>query len=516
MVRAHAGREVVAHACPIAQAAGVRPGLDVATARALLSPRPITTSPHTPAQDQADLRALARWALGRVAPLVGIDGEDGLLIDLTGTQRLYRGEARVARSLLRAMARRGLRARCAIAATPACARALARHGLGACVVVPAGQERAAIEPLPILAALEPLPEGGPGPGVLLEALGALGVSRVGELLDLPRPALAMRWGQGLVRRLDAMLGRCDEPLDLVLPAPAWREELLPDGPMRRLEDVLCAVRTLLERLLVRLARQQRGARELCVRLDRADLPPARLELILACPTHHAPHVWNMLRPRLERTHLGHGVEAIELHAPRTALCAPSQPWLLERGADVGQALGHAVRPRAACPPPGELIDVLTQRLGPARVLVVRPHASHVPERAWRMLPALDMASDLARGPRAVIERPPDGARPTLLLPAPAPARVMLLQPEGPIARVDWLGPSGAVLACAGPQRIAGEWWRTDRTVGERAYYRVGLDQGTWLWIFHASRSVHGAGDALDASSDAARAGEGWFVHGVWA
>ena len=61
-------------------------------------------------------------------------------------------------------------------------------------------------------------------------------------------------------------------------------------------------------------------------------------------------------------------------------------------------------------------------------------------------------------------------------------------------------------ASEGPERIAVPWW--DRTVGEgpstssdaaaneRDYYRVGTEDGRWLWLFRR-----------DAR---------WFVHGEWA
>ena len=72
LVRARAGAQMVAHACRLAQAAGVRPGMSVAHAHALLkdgTPRVIV---HEPPRDASALRALAEWAV-RFSPVVAPD-----------------------------------------------------------------------------------------------------------------------------------------------------------------------------------------------------------------------------------------------------------------------------------------------------------------------------------------------------------------------------------------------------------------------------------------------------------
>jgi len=114
---------MVAHACAVAVAAGVEPGMTIAHARPLAGSRDVLARPHRPDRDAAALRSLALWAL-RVSPEVGVDPPGALLIDVGGTGRLNGREARTPRSVCRVLARRGRAARGAVTSTVGCARAL--------------------------------------------------------------------------------------------------------------------------------------------------------------------------------------------------------------------------------------------------------------------------------------------------------------------------------------------------------------------------------------------------------
>ncbi|RMH52743.1 MAG: DNA polymerase Y family protein, partial [Alphaproteobacteria bacterium] len=64
-----------------AEAAGLRPGMALADARAICPG--LHTRPADPPAEAAFLAALARWA-GRFSPFVGCDPPDGLVLDITG------------------------------------------------------------------------------------------------------------------------------------------------------------------------------------------------------------------------------------------------------------------------------------------------------------------------------------------------------------------------------------------------------------------------------------------------
>jgi protein ImuB len=92
---------------------------------------------------------------------------------------------------------------------------------------------------------------------------------------------------------------------------------------------------------------------------------------------------------------------------------------------------------------------------------------------------------------------------------PAPRPLSLFRPEPLLgtgdspdlpARFRWRRQTLAVIAAAGPERIAPEWWLDlpEWRTGQRDYWRVDTDSGQRLWLYFAH------GDAMSA---------GWFCHG---
>ncbi|MEO0587052.1 MAG: DNA polymerase Y family protein, partial [Planctomycetota bacterium] len=103
-----AGRREVAACCARAGAQGVRAGMSLAQAGALVRGG-LEVAEHEPSADASALRAAARWA-GRWTPRVAVDGVDGLMLDMTGCDRLWGGRGRVAARVLGAMGRLGVEA----------------------------------------------------------------------------------------------------------------------------------------------------------------------------------------------------------------------------------------------------------------------------------------------------------------------------------------------------------------------------------------------------------------------
>ncbi|MHC4711069.1 MAG: Y-family DNA polymerase [Planctomycetota bacterium] len=212
-----AGRQLVARCCAAATAAGVRAGMTVAHARALLPVEQAVVELHQPQRELAALGALARWAL-RFSPIVAVDPPDGLLIDIAGCRRLFGDASRHVHLIGSATERLGFCARVAAAPTFACARAVARFGSGggggksggeSGGLVAEGGQRRALAPLPVEAlGVE---------AASVDALREVGIDRIGHLFDLPRSSLAARFGRELLRRLDQAVGRAPETIDPVRP-----------------------------------------------------------------------------------------------------------------------------------------------------------------------------------------------------------------------------------------------------------------------------------------------------------
>lgn len=467
-----AQRRVVAHACERARAMGITPGLALADARGAMAPAVPRLEDHDPAHTESCLGSLALWAT-RFAPAAAPDPPDGLMLDISGCARVWGGEANLADSITHALLSLGLRARVAIAPSVGGAWALARHSKhppGQHPLAHAGNLRRLLTPFPT-AALRLEPD-------TLHDLARLGIDRVEHLLNLPRRTLPARFGDAVLLRLDQALGEAIETIEPARPTDPPRAERVFDGSTDRWDAIERTVRDLLDELGRRLLAREIGALRVSAELARTDLGPAIETAVLSRPSRDARHLWSILRPKLERTHLGFGVERVRLTATRVARLHHEQAehW---RPADADQS-------RRA----GELLDTLGARFGPTRIGRAELIESHIPERAARWSPVL---ADHAGTPTTV---PPPGDRPTVLLDPPAEARVLALTPDGPVLSLAWKGEQRRIERCLGPERIGPEWWAGD-TQG-RDYFKLQDDAGRWIWAFRETGSRR------------------WCVHGVWA
>ena len=480
-------REVVMRCCHRARAAGVREAMPMAEARALLPAGCIRVESFRPERDRAALRALARWCR-RFSPIVATDDPDGLLLDVRGCERVFKGLDRLVHAIAEGIERLGLRAQVAAASTFACAWAAARFGHEPGRIVPPGHEREALAPMPVRALR--LDE------QTAAELREVGIERVEHLLAMPRADLADRFAGDLLLRIDQALGLAWETIEPIRPGEPIRADRELDGPVTRPEAIELVARTLLERVCSRLDEQERGARRLDVELTRVDAPPVRLGITLSRPARRFEHLWALLGPHLERANLGFGVERVSITAARTQrlrhgqgeldaahtaqTTTPSMPGEQWHGK------GDPRNDRLV----GELVDVLSNRLGPDRVVRIDPIPSHVPERTFVPMPWSGKPTGTPRG--EIVIR---GDRPPLLLERPEPAQVLAAGPDGPVVRLCWRGRSRRIVASLGPERIGGCWWRGPEAT--RDYFKIQDDRGCWLWVYHELET------------------DRWLVHGRW-
>ena len=104
-----------------ASAMGLYRGMPFADARAFCPD--LLSAPAHPARDARFLSTLRRWAT-RYCPWVGLEGEDGLVLDITGSAHLFGGEAAMLDDMRARLDRAGLAARLGLAPTRGAAWAL--------------------------------------------------------------------------------------------------------------------------------------------------------------------------------------------------------------------------------------------------------------------------------------------------------------------------------------------------------------------------------------------------------
>lgn len=484
LVARERGGDVVVCACREAETFGVRAGHSLAQARSLIHGLPPHIEPYCPEEYADKLRRLARWA-ERFSPTVAPDDPDGLMLDIAGCERLFRGEERLVRRMAEALRRIGLPARLAVAPTAGCAWAVARFGKPAIAFISNSGIREAVHDLPVAALRIDLDA--------LRALGEVGVATIGQLRNVSRNDLTARFGDAVLRRIDQLDGVIHEGVSGQSPEERFEVFHEFDGPITRSEIVETVVRRLLQELLADLQTAQLGMLHLSLSAMRVNSPPAGFSLSLTRATHDEQHLWKLLHPRLERLHMGHGVEALRLCAARTDRITQEQ-WPLWCDVRTEPVDPHADEL-------GKLLDLLMERFGRGGVERIAPVESHVPERAF-VKDEAQREKKRDKGIEGQRDKVIVARRPSRLFAMPEPARVMALVPDGPPAQVQWRGKTWPTRWGCGPERIAMPWWsEAEGHITTRDYFEVELIDGRRLWMFRMNRDdVPGP----------------WFVHGEWA
>jgi len=312
LTRPNGTSTVVAHASPGALACGVRPGLLLAEARARCPDAQIL--PHDARRDGQTLEHLALWAQ-RFSPIVHSEPPDTLLLDVSGCERLFRGEENIVRQAVAGLAEQRIRARAAVADTLGAAWALAHAGDDPAVVAPSGQALPRLAGLPPAALrLEPK---------VADMLDAVGVRTIGDLLMLPTASLPSRFGDGLVLRIRQMLGEAPEWIEAVRREPVFAARMS-FGPSDSLDVLLAALDRVLGRLCERLVAGGVAARRLraCVYFEQR--PVDDLWIDLSRPSRDERHLRSLLVARLEMTDLSVAACGLMVMASETAVWRAAQ------------------------------------------------------------------------------------------------------------------------------------------------------------------------------------------------
>lgn len=460
------GRSAIAHASDDTPST-VRLGMTLAEAYAYHTN--LLHLPATPEQDARALEALARW-LTRFSPKVSPCAPDAIFIDATGMERLYGGPAVVTRLVTDAFATLRINARVAVAPTPGAAWALAKFGASrSCVVHGRGAALIAAASLP--------PEALRLDDDVAPKLRALGVTTIAVLLRLPRDQLAIRFGAGVLRRIDQLTGDAAEPLTFLEHRTPVAASVVFDGAVDGLETIHAALRQLVTEVCATLSRRSQGARELRVTLPRPYAPAVGQSIRITRPSRSVTGLCELIRCAMETTRddRGDGFLGVRLDVTRSERLAEEQAALLgDDERHIANELAH-------------LIERLHARFDacvewPALV------ESRMPERAvtCRDVPAIEPG-------RARL-----GSRPTRLLREPEELLVIVMPSESLDGLPVSMTRGGQVQRLArarGPERIAGEWW--DGRGKTRDYFDAEDEAGRRYWLFRVVETGR------------------WFLHGMF-
>jgi protein ImuB len=455
-------------------ALGLYTGMAVAQAQAQVPDLAIAEA--DPAADAAALSRLAGWCLRRATPLAAPNPPDGVWLDVTGCTHLFGGEEGMLAFLTGRLTEAGISVRAAMAPTPGGAHALARYGTNPITVAPDGAMRALLEPLPVAALrLE---------DATLQGLRRLGFETIGALMRAPRAPLSRRFGATALRRLDQALGHVPEPIEPMALPGLPRTRLGFPEPIATPEDLARAVRLLVDALCEKLRRRGLGASRLDLVYQRVDGAAQAIRIGTAAATRDAAHLTRLLLPHLQTVDPGFGIEAMLLTASLTTRLDAAQ---------ISSTLGGT----AAESDLVTLVDVLANRLGAARIYAVHAVPSDIPERACRRVPPL--------APTAANSWPDRLPRPPRLFDPPRRVDAVALLPDHPPVSFTWQRRAHRIRRADGPERVFGEWWKTqDEMLSVRDYFQVEDQDGQRFWLFRQ-------GNGEDASTGNMQ----WFLHGLF-
>ena len=449
-------------------ALGLTIGQPLANARAMLPALDVVT-----ADDAADLKLLERIAewCDRFTPFVALDGPRRLLLDVTGASHLFGGEQMMLDRIRESLTLQGFAVRGAVAASATAARALARYRDGA--VIASGDEEKVMKSLPVEALdLDPL---------TTHAFRRAGLKTVGQVASRKRSEITTRFGAGVVATLDLAFGHTQKPITpRTQPPDYWQEQNFAE-PVATQVVISNTLTFLAGGLAKTLERHGEGARRLEAVFFRSDGKVRRIAIEMGVPTREPAIIERLFREKLDTLadplDPGFGFDLIRLSATRVER-AVAQAVDLDAHANAASEIGF-------------LVDRLATRFGSDRILVFQPHDTHIPEAAWRMIPAQN-AKD-AKRMWTKIRNSKDAPRRALRLFArPQPIEFTLAQ------QFVWRRVVHGVAKQAGPERIAMEWWRSETQQPERDYFRVEDGEGRRYWLYRNGVSAQ------------------WFVHGVFA
>ncbi len=417
-------------------ARGIRAGMTVSAALAL-APR-LRVAPRDPAAETEALLGVAGWA-AQFSPGVAIEFPDGVLLEVSGSLKLFGGLESLLERLRRGLAEMGWSATLAGAPTPRAAFWLALAGKQEFIDSIAGLE-AALAALPV--------------GVLhcgdgtLEALEAIGVRTLGELRALPREGVARRFGQGLLDELDRALGLLPDPRNFFIPPARFRAAIELSAEVTQAEALLFA------------AARSGGVQRFVLRLKHRDRAAIEVAIGLVAPSRDAERFTLLLRERLSSLALAEPVREITLQADDVVpLPGRNLGLLLEEGKAAGDW--------------EHLVEGLRARLGTEAVCGIAGRAEHRPERASALAPLVPLplsGGGLGWG---------FGERPLWLLDRPKPLEEISAVPhhEGPLELL------------AGPERIESGWWDGDGVA--RDYFIARMQSEALVWIYREWRGEGG-------------------------
>lgn len=442
-------RERVLVAAPNVFAQGVRPGMRSGGVTAVVPDAILLDRNEQREREALDAAVLALY---RFTPDIALESDFGLLLDVGPSLKLFNGVRSLSRHLVQALARLGLTVQLGVAPTATGAWLLARRSrIKHCIHRTRLLQQSSLAheldrlPCALLPAAHPH----------VEWLSGVGARDLGALRRLPRAGLVRRTSTQLADALDRAYGDAPELHRWLKVPDTFSAAIETYERVEHAEALLDGASRLLLQLTGWLTARQLAVSTFTLQMlherGRAAIAPTPLSIALAEPAWEEGHLLRLLKERLAKIELTAPVIGLRLEATQLQ---PMVPASLSLFPEPGVSQADMLR----------LMELLTARLGPERVLVPTPKADYRPEVCNRWTPA-------TLKPPALLATDDPPARPFWLFKQPIK---LLMRNERPFY-------GSPLTLIRGPERVEGGWW--DDSTAARDYYVAQGGDAACFWIY---------------------------------
>lgn len=421
-------------------------GSDYATALALCAN--IKAVERSPRAERSALDRLAAWAYQwssfvtlRPADPDSLTEHSMLWLEIAASFTLFGGRAALLKRIESSLKQLGYEYRLGVACTLEGAALLARAKKRVVAVTPEHLRRHLAE-LPVsLLALD---------ATVLFEIKRAGIRTIRTFIDLPKDALARRFGPKVVDYLDRLLGRASDSRPMFQLPKKYRARSELGAEVTNTEALLFPLKRMLGELQGYLRAVDCGLQRFTLHLKHRQ-GATRIPIGFSESERRVEQFFAIVCERFERVTLPAPVLEIGLQADRFTAPAVQQTSIFA-DAQHAEQFHH-------------VFDKIAARLGPDAIRHCKSIADHRPEKAWRLCDAEDASKPVV----------PNAPRPAWLLAEPRAISTPLT--------IDGVA-----------ERIAGGWWDGDDV--ERDYFYIRSADGAGCWVFR------------DLKTDQ------WFLHGL--
>jgi len=291
------------------------------------------------------------------------------------------------------------------------------------------------------------------PDIILQ-LHTAGVRTVGLLLELPRDAVAKRFGPQTANLLYRLMGETADPRSAYRLPDRYAAQFDFGFDISSTETLLFPLSRMLREFAGYLRARDTAVQRFKLVFSHREQPSTELLIGMSLAERNAERFLSLVRERLERTELPAPTCMLGLFATEFSSPTALQPDLLQSKLQHTEALTHT-------------LDRIAARLGEDQVHGLQAVADHRPEASWSTAQFNSKQSAAAF---------PD--RPLWLLPEPKPLQL-----------------TATSRIVSGPERIESGWW--DNGEVQRDYFVVNAGDGSQWWVFQDLRDRN------------------WYLHGFW-